>query len=262
VTSKELVRAHCHVCDLGGDHVLACRRQRTEQMKKQILKVRDLSVELGGERIIKNLNFGVNEREVMIILGPNGAGKSTLLKALLGLVPYSGEVSWVTKDISYLPPQELFQRRDVLLNVGEFFKLRNASQEKASGILKRVGLSSSMLQKNFGSLSTGQFQRMIIAWALVDEPSVLLFDEPTSGIDVGGQDTVYSLLHYFWEHSNLTILLVTHDLNIVWEHADNVLCVNKKQVCCGPPRKVLTPESLEELYGTGVKYYVHGHRKY
>jgi ABC-type Mn2+/Zn2+ transport system ATPase subunit len=231
-------------------------------MKKQILNVKDLSVELGGERIIESLNFGVNEREVMVILGPNGAGKSTLFKALLGLVPYSGEVSWATKDISYLPPKELFQRRDLLLNVGEFFKLKNASQERASGILKRVALDSSTLQKSFGSLSTGEFQRMIIAWALVDEPSVLLFDEPTSGIDVGGQETVYSLLHDFWKHSILTILLVTHDLNIVWEHAENVLCLNKKQVCCGPPREVLTPESLEELYGTGVKYYVHGHRKY
>jgi zinc transport system ATP-binding protein len=231
-------------------------------MKKQILKVENLSVELGGEQIIKNLNFDVSEREVLVILGPNGAGKSTLLRALLGLVHYSGTVSWFTRDISYLPPQELFQRKDLLLNVGEFFKLKNASREMASGILKRVGLESSMLQKSFGSLSTGQFQRMIIAWALVDEPTVLLFDEPTSGIDVGGQDTVYSLLHDFWEHSSLTILLVTHDLNIVWEHADNVLCVNKKQVCCGPPRQVLTPESLEELYGTGVKYYVHGHREY
>jgi ABC-type Mn2+/Zn2+ transport system ATPase subunit len=231
-------------------------------MKKQILSVEDLSVELGGEQIIKNLNFDVHEREVLVILGPNGAGKSTLLRALLGLIHYSGKVSWFTRDISYLPPQELFQRKDLLLNVEEFFKLKNASREMALGILKRVGLDSSILQKSFGSLSTGQFQRMIIAWALVDEPTVLLFDEPTSGIDVGGQDTVYSLLHDFWEHSSLTILLVTHDLNIVWEHADNVLCVNRKQVCCGPPREVLTPESLEELYGTGVKYYVHGHRKY
>ena len=231
-------------------------------MKEQVLKVRNLCVELGGEQIIRDLSFEVNEKETMVILGPNGAGKSTLLKALLGLLPYSGEVSWATQNISYLPPQELFNRRDMLLNIEEFFKLKKASHKKTSEILEQVGLGSSVIDKRFGSLSTGQFQRMIIAWALVDEPSVLLFDEPTSGIDVGGQDTVYSLLHDFWEHSNLTILLVTHDLNIVWEHADNVLCVNKKQVCCGPPKKVLAPESLEELYGTGVKYYVHGHRKY
>jgi len=219
-------------------------------------------VELDGEQIIKDLSFEVNQKETVVILGPNGAGKSTLLKALLGLVPYSGEVSWATRDISYLPPQELLQRKNLLLNVKEFFSLKKVSPEKASEILEQVGLDSSLLEKRFGSLSTGQFQRVIIAWALVNEPSVLLFDEPTSGIDVGGQETIYSLLHKFWERGNLTILLVTHDLNIVWEHADNVICLNKKLLCCGPPRQVLTPENLEELYGTGVKYYVHRHTGY
>jgi zinc transport system ATP-binding protein len=148
------------------------------------------------------------------------------------------------------------------LDIEEFFELKQASPEKASRILEQVGLDSSLLKKRFGSLSTGQFQRVIIAWALVDEPSVLLFDEPTSGIDAGGQETIYSLLHKFWEQSNLTILLVTHDLNIVWEHADKVLCLNKKLLCCGPPRRVLTPENIEELYGTGVKFYVHKHEEY
>jgi zinc transport system ATP-binding protein len=231
-------------------------------LKEQILKVRNLNVELDGEQIIKDLSFEVNQKETVVILGPNGAGKSTLLKALLGLVPYSGEVSWATRDISYLPPQELLQRKNLLLNVKEFFSLKKVSPEKASEILEQVGLDSSLLEKRFGSLSTGQFQRVIIAWALVNEPSVLLFDEPTSGIDVGGQETIYSLLHKFWERGNLTILLVTHDLNIVWEHADNVICLNKKLLCCGPPRQVLTPENLEELYGTGVKYYVHRHTGY
>jgi len=231
-------------------------------MMEEILKVRKLCVELGGEQVIRDLNFEVNKRETVVILGPNGAGKSTLLKALLGLVPYRGEVSWATRDISYLPPQELFQRRDLLLSIEEFFELKKASPDKASEILEQVGLDSSLLDKRFGSLSTGQFQRMIIAWALVNEPSVLLFDEPTSGIDVGGQETIYSLLHKFWEQGNLTILLVTHDLNIVWEHADNVLCLNRKLMCCGPPKQVLTPENLEELYGTGVKYYVHKHGGY
>ena len=231
-------------------------------MKEEILNVSNLCVELGGEQVIKDLSFGVNKRETVVILGPNGAGKSTLLKAILGLVPYRGEVSWTTRNISYLPPQELFQRRDLLLNIEEFFRLKKASPEKASEILEQVGLDSSLLDKRFGSLSTGQFQRMIIAWALVDKPSVLLFDVPTSGIDVGGQETIYSLLHKFWEQGDLTILLVTHDLNVVWEHADNVLCLNRKLMCCGPPKQVLTPKNLEELYGTGVKYYVHKHGGY
>lgn len=229
-------------------------------MQKEILKVENLNVELDGEEIIKDLSFEVREREVLIILGPNGAGKTTLLKTLLGLLPYSGEISWSTKDISYLPPQELFHRKDLPpLTTEEFFKFKKVSSEKILKIFNLVGLDSSLLERRFGVLSTGQFQRMIIAWALVDEPSVLLFDEPTSGIDVGGQETIYSLLHKFWKERNLTILLVTHDLNIVWKHANNVLCLNKEMLCYGKPNEVLTPEGLEELYGTGVKFYEHKH---
>jgi zinc transport system ATP-binding protein len=212
-----------------------------------ILKVKHLNVVRDGEEIIKDLTFEVKERETLIILGPNGAGKSTLLRTLLGLLPYSGEIIWSTKSISYLPPQE-------------FFRFKNVSHEKILNIFSAVGLESSLLERRFGAVSTGQFQRMLIAWALVDEPRVLLFDEPTSGIDVGGQETIYSLLHKFWLERNLTILLVTHDLNIVWEHGDNVLCLNKRTLCYGKPKEVVTPEALENIYGTGIKFYEHKHR--
>jgi ABC-type Mn2+/Zn2+ transport system ATPase subunit len=229
-------------------------------MPEIILQVKNLNVLRDGAEIIKDLTFEVRERETLIILGPNGAGKSTLLRTLLGLLPYSGEIVWRTKSISYLPPQELFQRRDLPpLSIEDFFKFKNVSHEKILNIVAAVGLEPSLLRRRFGAVSTGQFQRMLIAWALVDEPRVLLFDEPTSGIDVGGQETIYSLLHKFWLERNLTVLLVTHDLNIVWEHGDNVLCMNKKRLCYGKPREVLTPEGLEEVYGTGIKFYKHGH---
>jgi len=225
-----------------------------------ILKVKNLNVVLDGDEIIKDLAFEVKERETLIILGPNGAGKSTLLRTLLGLVPFSGEVIWNTKSISYLPPQELFQRKGLSpLSIEEFFKFKNVSHQKILDIILAVGLDSSLLKRRFGAVSTGQFQRMLIALTLVDEPRVFLFDEPTSGIDVGGQETIYSLLHKFWLERNLTILLVTHDLNIVWEHGDNVLCMNKKTLCYGKPRDVITPEGLEEIYGTGIKFYKHQH---
>ena len=230
-------------------------------MSKEILEVKNLNVTRDGKVIIEDLSFEVKEREVLIILGPNGAGKTTLLRALVGLLPYKGEIHWTAKNISYLPPQELFQRKALPpLSIEEFFKFKRVSSAQILKILDSVGLDSYVLKKTFGTLSTGQFQRMIIAWALVDEPSVLLFDEPTSGIDIGGQETIYSLLHKFWSEKILTILLVTHDLNIVWEHANNVLCLNKKMLCCGKPREVLTPESLEEIYGTGIKFYEHTHR--
>jgi len=230
-------------------------------MPRDILKVKNLNVTLDGEEIIKDLSFKVKEGEILIILGPNGAGKTTLLRTLLGLLPYKGEIHWATRNVSYLPPQELFQRKFLPpLSIEEFFKFKRVSSAQILKILDSVGLDSAVLKKRFGTLSTGQFQRMIIAWALVGEPSVLLFDEPTAGIDIGGQETIYSLLHKFWSKGKLTILLVTHDLNIVWEHANNVLCLNKKRLCYGKPREILTPESLEELYGMEIKFYEHKHK--
>lgn len=232
-----------------------------EKTPKEILKVENLSIQFNGEEILKDINFTVNQGETLIILGPNGAGKTTLLKALLGLIPHQGKVVWKTKNISYLPPQELVQRKYLPpLTIEEFFKFKDVSDKKILKIFKEVGLDPLLLKRPFSAISTGQFQRMIIAWALVDDPDVLLFDEITYGIDIGGEETIYSLLHRFWEQRNLTILLVTHDLNVVYEHANNVLCLNKKKLCYGKPKRILTPKNLREVYGTGVKFYKHTHK--
>ena len=228
--------------------------------QEKILSVENLNVSLSGEVILKDLTFSVNKGEVLVILGPNGAGKTTLLRTLLGLIPYQGKVVWNSKKLSYLPPQELLARQDLPpLSIQDFFKFKNVSEQKIIDILNKVGLDNSILKKQFNTLSTGQFQRMIIAWSLVDEPEVLLFDEPTSGIDVGGEETIYTLLHKFWKEKKLTILLVTHDLNIVWEHANIVFCLNKKKLCMGKPDEVLSPENLKKLYDTDVKFYKHEH---
>ncbi len=228
--------------------------------EKEILTVENLNVTFGGKEIIKDLSFRVRPRETLVILGPNGAGKTTLLRALLGLVPYKGNVQWNAKKISYLPPQELVQRNDLPpLSVEEFFHIKEQSLQTIKKSLNSVALSDELLKKQFSQLSTGQLQRIVIAWALIDNPEVLLFDEPTSGIDIGGKETIYSLLHHFWEKNNLTILLVTHDLNVVWEHANHILCLNKKNLCYGEPKAVLSPQKLEELYGTGIKFYKHHH---
>lgn len=225
------------------------------------LKVNNLTVELNNQIIIDGVSFEVKKGETLVVLGPNGAGKTTLLRAILGIIPYEGDVSWHVKNTSYLPPNELLQRREILpLTVEDFYSLKEITKKKVLESLKSVGLEETLFKKRIAHLSTGQFQRLSIAWALADNPDTLLFDEPTSGIDIGGTETIYSLLHGFWEKQKLTIILVTHDLSVVWEHADNVLCLNKKGICHGIPSVALTTENLKELYGVGVKYYKHKNR--
>ena len=225
---------------------------------KLALQVSNLTVELNNQKIIEDLTFEVKKGETLVVLGPNGAGKTTLLRALLGIIPYKGEVRWDVNNISYLPPKELMQRKEILpLTVEDFYSLKEITKHKAIDNLKSVGLENIVFKKRIAHLSTGQFQRLSIGWALVDKPDTLLFDEPTSGIDIGGAETIYSLLHRFWEKYDMTIILVTHELSVVWEHADNVLCLNKRGVCYGTPAHALTTKNLKELYGVGVKYYKH-----
>jgi len=226
-----------------------------------VLTVNNLQVAYEEQKIISDLSFTVLKRDILVFLGPNGAGKTTLLRALQNLLPYQGDVSWNAQKISYLPPQEFLQRQNLPpLSIKEFYTFKSTDSDTIKAMITDVGLNESFLTHQFSELSTGQFQRMLIGWALLDNPDVLILDEPTSGIDIGGEETIYSLLHKFWQNNNLTILLVTHDLNIVWEYATQVVCLNKQQVCMGKPDEVLTPEQLKQLYGTGIKFYKHQHR--
>ena len=100
---------------------------------------------------------------------------------------------------------------------------------------------------------------MLMAWAFFDEPNVLLFDEPTTGVDVHGEETVYKLLRDLQKKRKLTIILITHDVNVVYKHSSDVLCMSHDNICHSKPEEVLTPEKLEDLYGMPVKLYKHNH---
>ena len=232
-------------------------------MKKgnTILSVKNLSVSFNGkEKILDDVNFEVKEGENLIIMGPNGAGKSVLLKTLLGLIPYKGEVKW--KDgikIGYVP-QRFSPEKRFPLNVEEFFKFKKITREKIKEALASVGLHDEViLKRTIGEISSGQMQRVLIAWSLVSKPDVLLFDEPTAGIDIGGEETVYKLLSNIEKEKDLTIIFVTHDLSIIHKLADSVLCLNKKMVCYGGLSELGESDVFEKLYGHEVKVYKHTH---
>lgn len=216
-------------------------------------------MELEGEKIIKNLSFEVKRGDILTILGPNGAGKTVLLKTLLGLLPHKGEIKWKKNiKIGYVP-QRLPFIKDVPLSVKDFLKLKKSFDKEIKEILGSVGFKENLLEKKVGDLSSGQFQRVLVAWSLIGTPQVLLFDEPTTGIDIEGEETVYRLLVKLKEKRELTILLVTHDLSVVYTFSNYVICLNKQPICRGFPQEILTPENLQKLYGAEVKYYRHTH---
>lgn len=224
--------------------------------KRIVLKVENLKVELDRETILDNLSFEAKEGEVLTILGPNGAGKTVLLKALLGILPHKGKIEWASGvKIGYVP-QRLPFIKDIPMSAGEFFGLKKVNKNKVRNILGSIGLKADILKKKIGDLSSGQFQRILVGWALASDPQVLFFDEPTTGVDIGGQESIYKLLEKLRKERNLTVFLVTHDLSIVYELATHCLCLNKKMLCYSLPKN-LDSKRLSQLYGGEIKFHHH-----
>jgi len=219
-----------------------------------ILKVENLNVELGGERIIEDLSFDLKEKELLVILGPNGAGKSTLLKTLLGLIPYQGLIKWKENlHLGYVP-EEFVIPGNLPLSLKEFFQFKKERPEKISQALGWVGIEASgkFLEKRLCTFSSGQLRRTLIAWAMSDEPDVLFLDEPMLFIDIHGRETIYDSLVKIWESKRQSIILVSHEIGEVCKKADKILALNKRKLFYGPPEEIITPQNLAKIYGSPI----------
>ncbi|KKR11841.1 MAG: hypothetical protein UT39_C0002G0022 [Candidatus Woesebacteria bacterium GW2011_GWA1_39_21] len=236
-------------------------------MENNILTVSNLVVEFNNHKILDNLSFEVKRDDTLAIIGPNGAGKTVLFKCLLNLLPYKGTVSWADDTRIGYVPQRLTVSKDIPLTVEEFLKFKEKDQVKIESVLSQVGFETKdehlihkgkrLLKVRLGVLSGGEFQRVLIAFALLGNPNVLLFDEPTSGVDVSSEETVYVLIDRLKKEKDLTIIFISHELEIVYRYAANVLCLNKEMVCWGPPHIAIDKRSINKLYGEDVRFYQH-----
>jgi zinc transport system ATP-binding protein len=235
-----------------------------------ILNVKNLSIIRNDHSIIDDLSFDVQKGETLAIIGPNGAGKTTLLRAILGLIQYKGTVTWKRGvKIGYVP-QRLFIENDVPLTTKEFFNIKQKDTTKIINVLEAVGLSGKstelkdtekhILNNKLGNLSGGELQRVLIAWSLLGDPDILLYDEPTSGVDIAGEETVYTMLEKLKKDRGLTIILISHEIEIVRHFTTTVLCLNKEKVCYGAPQEVITQKTIDKLFGEEVGFYGHNHK--
>jgi zinc transport system ATP-binding protein len=220
-----------------------------------ILEVRNLTVRIDASVALFDVSFELEAGDALLVLGPNGAGKTVLLRALLGLLPVEGEVRWSPPGP---PPGYLPQRLDVerhLPMCGEdLLRAKSAllrlSEGEIPAAFERVGVSSAIARSPIGHLSGGQFQKVMIALALLGEPRILMLDEPTTGLDEPSAEHIYDLLRRL-QAEGVTIILVSHDLGLAYRFATKVLCLNTKALCFGPPDR-MTAETLRELYGEAI----------
>jgi zinc transport system ATP-binding protein len=199
---------------------------------ENILTVKNLSVKFNNHTILDDLSFEVVRDTTVAIVGPNGAGKTVLFKSLLNLISYQGEVVWHNQARIGYVPQKLALEKDLPLTVMEFLQFKEPDKEKINNVLTEVGFKVKaehmhhdmrVVKARIGNLSGGELQRVLMAYALLGNPNVLLLDEPTAGVDIAGEETFYNLFERLKKDKDLTIIFISHDKEVVDKYADKVI---------------------------------------
>jgi ABC-type Mn2+/Zn2+ transport system ATPase subunit len=216
-----------------------------------ILKVSNLDVKLQNQTLLDHLSFKVRKGTTLAILGPNGAGKTVLFRTLLNRIPHTGQINWSEKvTIGYVP--QYVTVSDVPMSVKEFLSI-GKSKTDVQALLSLVKLQDKdVADKRLGILSGGQLRRVLIAWALKENPNVLFLDEPTTGVDMDSEEPIYLMLNEIKKTNKMTIFLITHDIHIIQEYADDLLAINKCVTFCGTALDIGKPETQRLIYGEPI----------
>lgn len=241
---------------------------------RHTITIRGLTVRIGDSVLLDNVNASIHCGTTTAIIGPNGAGKSTLLSAIMGLIPYEGRIDFCrsTEHCEGVPnigfvPQRIDFDREMPITVLDYLCLphqrmplwlgaKREVKEKSIKSLERVG-ADHLARRLLGKLSGGELQRVLLALSLMNEPDILLLDEPVSGVDMAGGELFCDLIEDLHREKRFTLVLVSHDLSVVTSHADHVLCLNRTVQCEGKTVDVLTKETISNVFGLHVGLYGH-----
>jgi len=238
----------------------------------QIVKVSSVSFEYGSEKILDDISFSVNEGDFLGIIGPNGAGKTTLFFCMLGLIDgYTGEIKIfgedirrnkkILKQIGYIPQRKSIDRR-FPLTIKELVSLSITNKsyvDNVDKVLRYVDLYDNR-NKIIGQLSGGQQQRVLIAKALVNNPKMLMLDEPTNELDQVSQDNFYLLLKQLNDEEKITIIWTSHDLDAVNRLSNKISCINKKMFYHGTKDDFFSNDNnLKKYSESQMQIHMHSH---
>ena len=228
------------------------------------LRIQDLSVRIGKDSILRNVNLHLHCGQIVALIGPNGAGKSTLLKAILGDREYEGVISFSVPGqrtrkprIGYVPQSPTFDpgdpvtvadlfsccmsKRPAFLGLGKTFRTHVVS------CLERVH-GEDLIDKRIGTLSGGELQRVLLALALDPVPNILILDEPLSGVDVEGMETLMDMLDELRQDYDLSILMTTHDFGMLPRYADHVVLIDHAVIEQGSAEDVLNSDGFCQVF--------------
>lgn len=216
-----------------------------------LIEAKGLGVRRGGRWLVQGVDLAIRAGEIVTLIGPNGSGKSTTVKALLGILPASA--GSVTRrpglTIGYLP-QRLAVDWTMPLTVKRLMTLTapHAPAEVAAA-LAEVGIAP-LAEAPVQQLSGGEFQRALLARAIIRRPQLLVLDEPVQGVDFAGEIALYELIHHIRQRLGCGILMISHDLHIVMGKTDTVICLNGHVCCSGSPQAVTESPEYRALFGS------------
>jgi len=218
-----------------------------------LIEAQGLAVQLGGNQVLHDVSMVIERGEIVTIVGPNGSGKSTLLRALIGAVtPTGGQVRHKPGlRIGYVP-QRLHIDPTLPMTVMRFLGLpRRRKHGELCAALERAGLPD-LRHRQMVDLSGGQFQRVLLARALMDAPDLLILDEGTQGLDQRGSAAFYRRIEEVRQQMGCAVLMVSHELHVVMSASDRVICLNGHVCCEGRPEIVAQAEEYRALFGSGT----------
>ena len=228
------------------------------------LRVENVSVTIGSDPILQNINLHVHCGEMVALIGPNGAGKSTFLKAILGQQEYDGIIAFSEPGkrskkprIGYVPQSPAFDPSDPL-SVADLFAccmsrrpaflgLSGSMRELVAECLERVH-GEDLIDKRVGTLSGGELQRVLLALALEPLPNILILDEPLSGVDIEGMENLMDMLDEIRKTYDLSILMTTHDFSMLDRYADQVVLIDRQVLISGKPETVLNSPEFSQAF--------------
>ena len=219
-----------------------------------LITVENLSVKYGTNFVLKKINLEIKSGEIVTIVGPNGSGKTSLIKAIIGAVqPADGKINLKSNlKIGYIP-QRLNFDTTLPITVKRFMTLtEKVDKNTYISALETAGVPQ-ILKSQMSSLSGGQFQRVLLARALIGAPEILILDEATQGLDQPGSAAFYRQIEQVRQNTGCAVLMISHDLHVVMSTSDRVVCLNGHVCCEGTPSAVVSTPEYQELFGAGTE---------
>ena len=216
-----------------------------------LVEISGMSVAFGARQVLSKVSLTIGVGEIVTLVGPNGSGKSTLVRAIIGAVsPSAGRVTRRRGlRIGYVP-QRLNIDRTLPMSVDRFLNLPSGSSEDdRKAVLEQVG-APGIGARQMSALSGGQFQRVLLARALLGKPELLILDEPTQGLDQPGSAAFYQLIADLRQELSVAVVMVSHELHVVMSASDRVICLNGHICCQGTPETVSNAPEYRALFGT------------